>query len=373
MSLLLSLIFRNVCRTTHERLAVDALRHLRCADAERWSDLFLSHWQEYLAGSEAPDGRFKDFQNHVLHVEEGNWGGAIQEARRWYGRVVDALRRREWSEAVFAAGALGHYFADPFMPLNTARTDEDTKVRQPLEWSIRRSYGHMQQIIEHDHGGYPQLETTRGDDWLERMILTGAELAHPHYQPLIQHYDLERALINPLSGMDQDCRDRIAQCLGHAVIGVARVLERAIEEAEVEPPQVETTIQGFFVALSSPFRRVAHYAIGLNERMAIEAIHDEALRSGKVTKNLAEEHREIRRLHAEQVLHKSLFELDQQPPSMTGTLHGSGAAERHHSHRLIAGVPARTQVDISTAWREAQRRIQEKRRLERSPSYRRAA
>ena len=61
-------------------LAVDALRHLRGADAERWSDLFLHHYGEYLAGSEAPDERFKDFRNHVLHVAEGQWGGAPQEA-----------------------------------------------------------------------------------------------------------------------------------------------------------------------------------------------------------------------------------------------------------------------------------------------------
>ena len=95
MSLLLPLVFLIVCRTTHHRLAVDALRHLRLADAERWSDLLLHHHGEYLAGCEAPDTRFKDFRNHVLHVADGPWGGEPQEARRWYSRTVDALRRRE--------------------------------------------------------------------------------------------------------------------------------------------------------------------------------------------------------------------------------------------------------------------------------------
>src|SRR5262245_48686453 len=121
MSLLLSLVFRSVCRTTHQRLAIDALRHLRLAEAEQWSDLLVLHYREFLAGCDAPDTRFKDFRNHVVHVADQYWGGAPQEARRWYGRLVDALRRRQWDEAAFAAGVLSHYVSDPFLPLNTAR------------------------------------------------------------------------------------------------------------------------------------------------------------------------------------------------------------------------------------------------------------
>jgi len=74
-----------------------------------------------LCKTRPPDERFKDFRNHVLHVAENGWGGAPQEARRWYSRLSDALHRREWPEAVFAAGVLSHYFSDPFMPLHTAR------------------------------------------------------------------------------------------------------------------------------------------------------------------------------------------------------------------------------------------------------------
>src|SRR5438094_151789 len=154
MSLLLSLVFRSVCHSTHHRLAVDALRHVRGPDAERWSDLFLHHYGEYLAGSDAPDERFKDFRNHVLHVAEDNWGGAPQEARRWYGRLVDAARRREWAEVVFAGGVLSHYFSDPFLPLHTARSEESTKIQRALQGSIDQTYGRLQQIIERDLGGY---------------------------------------------------------------------------------------------------------------------------------------------------------------------------------------------------------------------------
>ena len=98
MSLLHSTVFHSVCRTTHHRIVVDALRHLRVPDAEKWTDLFLANYKELLAGSEAPDERFQDFKNHVVHVSDNHWGGAPAEAARWYGRLVDAMRRRDWPD-----------------------------------------------------------------------------------------------------------------------------------------------------------------------------------------------------------------------------------------------------------------------------------
>lgn len=412
MSLLLSTVFRRVCHTTHERLAVDALRHLRGADAERWSDLLLHYNAEFLAGCRAPDERFKDFRNHVVFVAAGfqaplgnppprssaspaaNYhGGAPAEACRWYGRLTDALRRREWAEAAFAAGCLSHYLSDPFLPLNTACTEEAAKTHRALEFCISRSYGRLQHIIEHDQGGYPQLETPRDPGsqvplgnssprssaspagsrasepgapgqgfraslgWLEKMLLTGAELAHSHYDAILQHFDLARAARDPLTGMDQECQDRIAECLAHAVVGFARVLERAITEAEVEPPPVETTLQGFLITLASPLRAISDHLSDLNERMTLEAALDEAQRTGKVVKNLSEEQREIRRFHAEEVLHVSLHHLDQQPTSPTGTLHGSGATERFHPNHVLTHAIIPNDAPVSTAWRDAQRRL----------------
>jgi len=358
VSLLLSTVFHSVCRSTHHRIAVDALRHLRGPDAERWSDLFLHHYGEYLAGSEAPDVRFKDFRNHVLHVAENGWGGAPQEARRWYGRLIDALRRREWSECSFAAGVLSHYFCDPFMPLHTARTDEDTKVHRAIEWSISKSFGRLQQIIERHQGGYPQVETPRSGDWLEKMVHIGAELAHEHYEPVLQHFDLARSMHDPLGGMDQECQDRIAHCIAHAVVAFARVLERAITEAEIDPPHTETTVQGFLIAASAPFRGIANHMQDLSERMAIEAMFDEAQRTGKVIKNLSEDDREVRRAHAEEVLRLPLHQLDHTPAGLTGALHGSGAIERLHPNRLITSPVFPTDAPVSAAWRDAQRRHQ---------------
>ena len=358
MSLLFSILFRTACRGTHQRLALDALRHLRGPEAERWSDLFLYHHAEFLRGSKAPDEQFRDFKNHVLHVEENLWGGARLEARRWYGRTVDSLRRREWPEAAYAAGVLSHYFSDPFMPLHTGQSEEETKIHRALEWSISRSYGRLQQIIELDQGGYPQLETPPREDWLERMIVTGAELAHQHYGAMLQHYDLARGVRDPLAGMDQECNNRIAQCLAHAVVGFARVLERALAEAEVEPPLVETTLPGFLAVLGAPLRLIAQHLYDLSERLTIEAVFDEVQRTGKVVKNLPPDDREIRQLHAEEVLRIPLHQLDQLPTKLTGTLNGSGCEERHHRNRLRTGSPLVSSGD-SLAWREAQARGQE--------------
>jgi hypothetical protein len=355
VSLLFSLVFRSVCRGWHQRLAGDALRFVRGPEAERWSDLFLSRHREYLAGTAAPDERFKDFRNHVLHVAE-NWGGAPAEARRWYGRAVDAIRRREWDEAIFAAGALSHYFSDPFLPLHTAQCEEQTRVHRAVDWSLDRSYGRMQQIIARDRGGYPQLEAPRTDAWLERMICTGAELAGEHYQTVLDHYDLQRAVRDPLAGMDQQCQDAIALCLSHAVVGLARVLERMQAEAEVEPPPVETTLQGFVLLLNVPFRWVWHYAGDLSEQMAIEATCDEVQRTGKVVKNLPDEEREIRRLHAEEVLRLPLHQLDHRPAGLTGTLYGSGCQERYVPNRFITAPVLSMPGETSLAWREAQLR-----------------
>jgi hypothetical protein len=236
---------------------------------------------------------------------------------------------------------LSHYFSDPFMPLHTAQSEEETTVHLAVEWSLARSYGELQQILELDQGGYPRIEAPRTGDWLGRMITAGAELAHEHYQAVLDHYDLSRGVKSPRDGMDEECKDRLARCLGSAVVGFARVLERAFEEAEIDPPPVETTLQGFVVALAAPIRWIANQLHEVHERMLIEAIYDEVQRTGKVIKNLPDDDRTIRQLHAEEILRLPLHRLDHRPAGLTGTLYGQGKPDRHHPNRLITG-PGRT-------------------------------
>jgi hypothetical protein len=173
--------------------------------------------------------------------------------------------------------------------------------------------------------------------------------------------------------MDEDCQDRIAECLAHAVVGFSRVLERAIGEAEVEPPAVETTLQGFVVVASAPLRWASQHLGHLSDRLAVEAMYDEALRTGKVIKNLPDDDREIRRLHAEEVLRLPLHQLDHQPAGLTGTLYGSGTVERFYPNRLIASEVAPRDKEVSLAWREAQARVKQRRGAGFQPAIKRPA
>jgi hypothetical protein len=157
--------------------------------------------------------------------------------------------------------------------------------------------------------------------------------------------------------MDQECQDRIATCLAHAVVGFSRVLERAIIEAEVEPPPVETTLLGFAVTAASPARAIAHHCRDLNDRMKIQAAFDEVQRLGKIITNLPDDDREIRRLHAEEVLKTPLHKLDHTPAGLTGTLYGSGAIERFRPQRLISIPVFPREKPISRAWRNAQDKV----------------
>ena len=77
MSLLFRIVYAAHATGTHHKLALDALRSLDSADAEGWRRLFLKHAEIYMQGSKAPDNEFKDFKNHVLHVRDNYWGGAL--------------------------------------------------------------------------------------------------------------------------------------------------------------------------------------------------------------------------------------------------------------------------------------------------------
>ena len=153
---------------------------------------------------------------------------------------------------------LSHYFSDPFMPLHTGQS-EDRDARSTGRWNgaSAKSYGACSRSSSCDLGGYPQLEAPPREDWLEQMIVTGARAQptstiEPVLAPLRPG---PRRPKNPLAGMDQECKHRIAECLAHAVVGFARVLEKALAEAEVEPPLSRTTLLGFLAVLAAPLKR----------------------------------------------------------------------------------------------------------------------
>jgi hypothetical protein len=211
-------------------------------------------------------------------------------------------------------------------------------VHRALEWSVCKSYGELQNILDQDQGGYPRWECPTGADWLAQTIRRAAEIANEHYETCIDHYDLAEGTRNPLRGLDQTLKDCLAQCLGYAVVGLARIIERLVDEAQAVPPFVDVTLQGIVAAAKMPYRVLAKQFEDVREREALRLIYDEFERTGKVVQNLPPDDAEVRRQHAEEVLRTSLTKLNAQPIRPPGQAHGQGAAKRIRSRRTVTTV-----------------------------------
>ncbi|MCO6457332.1 MAG: DUF4332 domain-containing protein [Pirellulaceae bacterium] len=338
MSLLFRIVFTQECTSTHHKLALDALRHIRRDDAPHWMNLFLKHFDVYLQGSKDPDKRFKDFRNHVLHVSENGWGGAVEACGEWYDKTVAELRARRWRRAVYAAGVLSHYFTDCFQPLHTAQTEEEGRIHRALEWSVWKSYDELQQILEEDFGGYPDFDVPRRDDWLAQLVRDGARQAHAHYETLLDHYNLALGVRQPRLGLDQELKDRLAPLIGRAAVGFSRVLEQAFEQSGAEPPRQGVTLWGYLAALLAPIAWGARQVDQRAQAAQVRRIYREVLRTGRALESLPLDEREVRRLHAEQVLHVTLDELAQRPLRETGTRFGQGAEPRVRPRKPVTRI-----------------------------------
>ena len=157
---------------THHKLALDALRHLKCMDADLWQRLFLANAKIYLDGSKAPDKEFKDFKNHVLHTRDGYWGGAPDKVRSWYQHLVEALTLQDWQTAVYCAGVLSHYYTDPLHPFHTAQSEAENNIHRAVEWSISKAYDEIYALgkrrIRQGRRRYPERPQLAGAAGLAR-------------------------------------------------------------------------------------------------------------------------------------------------------------------------------------------------------------
>lgn len=328
MTITLSLIFAAKAKSTHHKLALDALRHLRGPSSEKWRDTLLSYADNYLLGAKAPDDEFKDFKNHVLHVSDNFWGGAVGAAKNWYGHLLSELRAKNWSEAAYCAGVLSHYYTDPLMPFHTGQSEAEGAVHRAAEWSITKSYEILQSILLEKLGGWPEVEPLSGADWLRDAIHAGASLAHPHYDFLIDHYNLDQGVKNPPLGLDEPSREILAQLLGYAAVGFARILDRAFEEAAVAPPSTQLSPQAFFSTLGAPISAIAKKFSDQKERAQILAMYDEYVATGKCVVTLPEDDRVVRANYAKEVLKVPLSQLDVEKPRKPGQQFGVGSAPR---------------------------------------------
>ena len=319
MSLLERVVRAHRCRSTHHYIALDALSLIGGDAGEAWKSVFLVHHEHLLEGAKAPDTTFKDFKNHVCHVNEGQWGGARDKATEWYARAVELLRAKKWSKAAYALGVLSHYYADPIQPFHTGQTEEEGVIHRAVEWSIAKSRDVIDEMIE--ASGYPSVHVPGGPGFVADMVLEGATLSNTYYNTFIDHYDIDRGVSHPPAGLDDMMREGIAELVAYATAGFAALITQAVEEAAVAPPKVHLTLQGYIETLDIPLRWITAKLADVSDRAQVERMYKEYQKTGKVVKNLPEDDEIIRKKHAAQVLRVPLKELDKQEIGPIGTEH----------------------------------------------------
>ncbi|MGE0828613.1 MAG: DUF4332 domain-containing protein [Hyphomonadaceae bacterium] len=342
MSLLYSVIFATRCRSNHHRLAVDALRFLDGPDAEAWRTLLLHHHDQYLKGAKAPDDVFKDFKNHVLHVRDGEWGGAIEAAEEWRKRTVRALKEKDWPHVAWCAGVMSHYVVDPHQPFHTHQTEEENSIHRAVEQSFSKSYGAFQALLEKELGGYPtNLTLSSSEDWVGDFVREGAKIATQSYETVVDHYNFAVGVKRPAEGLDQTIRLAIAPLVGRAVIGWARILQRMFAEAGVKPPNLDGGLQAFFLALEAPIQAVLKQIGDTQERQYVAAQYEEFRRTGKVRSKLSDDDATVRALYAAEVLKAPLSSLDARWPREIGALHAPATKAKAKSKKAAPAARAK--------------------------------
>lgn len=301
MSLLFRIVYAAHANGTHHKLALDALQRLRHPDAEGWRNVMLKHVALYLEGSKDPDNRFKDFKNHVLHVRDNYWGGAPEKVQNWYEHLVAALKEANWTEAAYAAGVLSHYYTDPIHPFHTGQTEAENNIHRAAEWSINRSYDALKRIADEL---YPtsMVPLRDGPNWLREMTCDGADFANRYYEKLIAHYDINKGVVDPPAGLDVVGRNVVAELIAYASTGFARILDRAFTDSGQSPPDVALGLDTVIAALQVPLKMVQKRLANAADRELVQRMYDELKATGKVAVNLPEDDRQVRDLHAKEVL-----------------------------------------------------------------------
>ena len=277
------------CRSTHHFFAIDALDRIDTPNGRRLASVLLANYQEYLNGAKDPDTKFKDFQNHVIHVSDNNWGGAPEACETWLARVIEAMHRSDWKGAAYSIGVLSHYFTDPLMPLHTAQHPSEAVIHRPLEWSVCKSYDWIFRRCTNQ----VSFPLAVGPGWISKAVLAGAGIAHKHYMPLIEYYDLKKGVQDPPSGLDSRSRAILSEIFDYALTGWARILDRIAALAVVEIPICPLTFTTVMAAVDIPVAWVVGRFTDVAEQLAVKAIFDEYQATGQVVNNLPPEIRAI--------------------------------------------------------------------------------
>ncbi len=208
-------------RSTHERLAYEATKYL---PKER-RDVLLAYVTDLLEGSKAPDRKFKDFRNHVLHPSsEGLRGGAIEAAKEWYKKSIEYARKRDRKRFAFAMGVLSHYLADPTMPLHTSQ--------EPGEENVHKFYERGTSELRRTWDIEPKIRKKSIEELLEESV----SVSYPRYKDVMEKYDPHRGKpFNRKQGYTGDLYEITKELLSYALGNIVSVRLQVIEEANVKP------------------------------------------------------------------------------------------------------------------------------------------
>ncbi|TWU58317.1 DUF4332 domain-containing protein [Rubripirellula reticaptiva] len=277
------------CRSTHHFFAIDALPLVQTDAGQRLARVLLRHHDRYLRGAKDPDTRFRDFQNHVVHVTDGYWGGAPRVAHLWYDKLQNHLRAGRYSDAAHAAGVLSHYFTDPMMPLHTQQCEREKVLHRPIEWSVTRSYESILTVWR-DDPARTVFNLSNNIGWLGEAILHGAKFANRSYFPLLDTYDLERGRAHPPDGLGLVAQRALSELFGLAITGWARVLERAARDAEsaMGQPIAKASLSAStaLAVIRTPARAWLKRIENRIEQDAVGRLISEFRRTGTLQKNL---------------------------------------------------------------------------------------
>jgi hypothetical protein len=310
MDAILSILRAAHCRSTHHYFAIDAIQEVTTMPGQRLGNLLLAHFSKYLLGAKDPDTSFKDFENHVVHVQQNYWGGAAKTAEKWLLRVRKQLADQQWSDAAYSIGVLSHYFTDPLMPLHTGQTPRETIVHRPLEWSVCCSYEAILQIAM-QRPDFESFELPSGPSWMTDAVHLGAAMANPFYQSLIDDYVLAEAHRNPTLALTTQCKESLARIFVWALTGWGAILDRIASELNADIPMYSLALPTLMATIQTPSRKVSAILASMNERREVGAILEEVQQTGKLVRHLPNEQKVVAAIRAQRPqLHPAAHEVE---------------------------------------------------------------
>jgi hypothetical protein len=295
MQTILAILRAAHCRSTHHYFAIDALREVLTPEGTRLAQMLLANFSGYLQGAKDPDTVFKDFENHVVHVSDGYWGGAAKTGEKWLAQTYQQLKGKQWKEAAYSIGVLSHYFSDPWMPLHTGQTPRETTFHRPLEWSVCCAY---QEILDQciANTSFESFQLPTGERWLTDSIHAGATLSHRYYESIMNDYDMRESGKQPALALGKRSKEELAQIFTWVLTAWGAAIDRIAESCQCSIPEFSLTMPTLMATIQVPAKKIVSAIKNAEQRKEIEKVLDEFHRTGQVVKNVAEEQRTVAKI-----------------------------------------------------------------------------